>query len=90
MGKALVASNIGGHKELIEHGHNGLLFPPGNISSLIEAIESLLDNDELRLNLEKQGVSMAREAYSWERTTANYFDLYAGVLDINPSIKFHK
>ena len=42
MGKALVASDVGGHRELIQHNETGLLFSAGSETALTDAIERLL------------------------------------------------
>jgi PEP-CTERM/exosortase A-associated glycosyltransferase len=80
MGKAIVASDIGGHRELIQHGHTGLLFPPGNVSALAEALARLLDNVDLRRRYERQANAWVRANRSWDRTTAVYSEIYARAL----------
>ena len=40
----VVASNLGAMQEIIEHGHNGLLFATGDAADLIEKI-SILEKD---------------------------------------------
>lgn len=42
-GKAIVASNVGGVGELIEHGVNGLLVPAGDVGAIAEALRTLRD-----------------------------------------------
>ena len=42
-GQLFVASDVGGHKELIEHRRNGILFEAGNRESLAKAIIELLE-----------------------------------------------
>jgi len=79
-GKALVASDIGGHRELIQHGKTGLLFPAGSTAGLGAALQSLLDNRCLRRALEKQGATWVRQRRSWENTTAVYSRIYSRVL----------
>lgn len=76
MGKAVVASDIGGHREMIEHGKTGLLFAAGNVSALCEALRIVLDDRELRGKLASQASDSARK-YSWDNTTAVYADIYA-------------
>lgn len=43
----VIASNMAGMSEVIEHGKTGLLFEAGNVLELAEVIESLLDNPKL-------------------------------------------
>jgi glycosyltransferase involved in cell wall biosynthesis len=45
LGKALVASNVGGLIEQINNGHNGLLYPAGDIEALVSCIEQLSSRD---------------------------------------------
>lgn len=52
-GRAVVASNEGGPAEWIEHGQNGLLFEPRNPQSLALALESLAENVELLVRLQR-------------------------------------
>jgi glycosyltransferase involved in cell wall biosynthesis len=45
-GTPVVASNIGAIAELIEHGHNGMLFRPSDPTDLAEKINWLLDHPQ--------------------------------------------
>jgi glycosyltransferase involved in cell wall biosynthesis len=45
-GKPVVASNVGGIPDLVEHGHNGLLVPPGDQKALAASIKELIDDPE--------------------------------------------
>ena len=87
MGKAVVASDVGGHKELIRHGETGLLFRAGDVDALVAQLCEVLDNDELRHSLEKQGVSWVRNERSWGKTTEPYAELYKGVSRSAPSVR---
>lgn len=80
MGKAVVASDIGGHREIIEHGKTGLLFAAGNISALSETLGLLLDEPALRESLATRASNWVRE-HSWDSTTAAYRDIYARALE---------
>jgi PEP-CTERM/exosortase A-associated glycosyltransferase len=81
MGKALVGSDIGGHRELIRHGHTGWLFPAGNVAALATALARLLDDHALRQTLGRQGAKWVRQQRPWDVTTAVYADIYARVLE---------
>lgn len=76
MGKALVASDVGGHKELIRHGETGLLFKAGDEAALAEGLKRLLKDGELRETLERQGRDWVARHHTWEKTTAVYRDIY--------------
>ena len=41
-GKPIVASNVGGIPDLVQHGHNGLLVPPGDEKALAAAIRQFI------------------------------------------------
>ena len=86
MGKAVVASDVGGHKELIRHGETGLLFRAGDVDALVAQLCEVLDNDELRHSLEKQGVSWVRNERSWSKTTQPYAGVYKRVSGLAPSV----
>jgi glycosyltransferase involved in cell wall biosynthesis len=83
MKRALVASDIGGHRELIQDGYTGLLFPPGDVSALSKQIESLIDNHDLYDKLGTQGNAWVCEERSWDRTTSNYQEIYSKILEQN-------
>jgi PEP-CTERM/exosortase A-associated glycosyltransferase len=80
MARAVVASDVGGHRELVEHGRTGLLFPAGDAAALAEALGRLLDDHALRRALEREGSAWVRRTRSWDRTTAAYGDVYARAL----------
>ncbi len=76
MEKALVASNVGGHRELIRDGQTGLLFPAGNVAALAAAIQRLLNDSALRASLEQEGLRWVRQERPWEKTTRDYSEVY--------------
>jgi glycosyltransferase involved in cell wall biosynthesis len=50
-GLPAITTPVGGIPELVTSGENGLLVTPGNIQQLSEAIQSLIENETLRLSL---------------------------------------
>lgn len=76
MGKALVASNVGGHKELIRHNETGILFPAGDSKALAAVLEQLLHDEALCRRLQSQGATWVRKNHTWERTTSVYQEIY--------------
>lgn len=53
-GRPIVASNIGGIRDIVRDGVDGLLVTPGDVDELGEALVKLLSDEEMR---EKNGVS---------------------------------
>lgn len=81
MGKAVVASDIGGHRELLQSGETSLLFPPGDVAALTTALAHILDDVNLR-DMGQRAQNWTRQKYLWEQTTAVYGDIYAKALNI--------
>ncbi|MGE0083149.1 MAG: TIGR04063 family PEP-CTERM/XrtA system glycosyltransferase [Desulfococcaceae bacterium] len=81
MGKAFIASDVGGHKELIRHNHTGFLFPAGNAKALAAGLDRLLRDETLRTGLQTEGFRWVREHHTWEKTTSVYVPVYKNILD---------
>lgn len=77
MGTALVASDVGGHRELMRPDYTGLLFPAGNRSALAAALDRLLHDQNLLHRLKSQSIKWVRDRYSWDKTTSIYAEIYA-------------
>jgi alpha-maltose-1-phosphate synthase len=50
-GLPVVATRINAVPEIVEHGHTGILVPPGDAAALVRAMESLIASAELRRRL---------------------------------------
>jgi len=75
----VVASDVGGHKELIEDGVTGELFPAGDASALAKTVLSLLDNRdkwEQRRDIARRFVEQER---NWQTSVARYAPVYERV-----------
>ena len=83
MGKPLIASDIGGHRELIQHNKTGILFPPGNSIALRRELEGLLLNAALREDLGQQARSWVSQHQTWKSTTSVYPAIYDRALQLN-------
>jgi glycosyltransferase involved in cell wall biosynthesis len=66
MGKPVVASEQGQIRELISHGDNGLLYPPGDMSSFLECLRKLIADRNLREKMGRRGREVAEGRYTWE------------------------
>ena len=68
-GRPVVASAVGGLRDLVIDGETGLLVPSGDPEALRAALERLLADSELRRRLGEAGRERARERFSWAAVT---------------------
>jgi glycosyltransferase involved in cell wall biosynthesis len=79
-GRPVVASAVGGLRDLVVDGETGLLVPPGDVAALRAALERLLANGDLRRRLGEAARERVREQFSWERAAALTVAAYRDVL----------
>lgn len=72
----VVASNVGGVKNLISHGSNGLLFEPGDFVAASNLLSSVLLDDKLATILGKNGKDCLVKEYSLDQMNENYWSKY--------------
>lgn len=77
MGKTVLASDVGGHAELIQDGETGVLFPAESHDALIAQVVRLGQSPDLRYRLGRQARVAAAER-PWDRMVARYLPLYRG------------
>ena len=75
-GCLLIASDVGGHRELIRDGETGVLFRAGDATSLAEAIVRLLGERERWPQLREQGRRFVERERNWAGSVARYRDVF--------------
>jgi PEP-CTERM/exosortase A-associated glycosyltransferase len=75
-GRLVVASDIGGHRELIRDGENGILFRAGEASSLADAVVRLLADRARWPQLLAQGRRFVEQERNWTVSVGNYRRVY--------------
>lgn len=75
-GKPVIASNIGGIPEIVEHNRTGLLFEPANISQLKDCIFQYWNNKDLVIEHGKNAYNKAIECYNEDVYLRKLTDLY--------------
>ena len=76
LGKPVIATRVGGNRELIQDGVNGLLVRPRDPDALADAIERLFLDEPLRRRLAARGRETVRRRFSGRRMVADYQNLY--------------
>jgi phosphatidylinositol alpha-mannosyltransferase len=78
MGKPVVATTIGGYRQVVQDGVQGTLVEPRDSSALAAALLKQLDSPALRARLGKQG-QLASARYSWQRISERLLRYYEDV-----------
>jgi len=80
-GCAVVGFRIGGIPDMVRDGVNGLLVPPGDVSTLASAIQSLLADDGRRAAMGRAGREIAEREYSRRLQGERYIELYRSLIE---------
>jgi glycosyltransferase involved in cell wall biosynthesis len=80
-GLAVIASNVGGTPELIQHGQNGLLFESNNTTDLKQQIAKLLLDAGLRRRLGEASRKTIIERFSIEQSACRMAEMYQELLE---------
>lgn len=75
-GRAIIASDIPGCREVITHGENGLLTPPGNPAALADAIERLANDPPLRRDMGLVSRKRAVAEFSTDEVNQKTVEIY--------------
>ncbi|MGB3341722.1 MAG: glycosyltransferase family 4 protein [bacterium] len=74
--KPVIASKAGGITDVVEHGVNGLLVPPGDVSALANAIRTLATDVKLSKKLGQRAKKSIDERFNWDRIVKRLISLY--------------
>ncbi len=80
-GKPVIASNVGGIPDLIEHGVNGYLFPSEDSGALAKTIIKLLEDKELAAQMGAAGKRKSRQ-FSVESMVEKLDQLYSELIKV--------
>lgn len=78
-GLPVIATSVGGTPELIAHGETGLLVPPRAPLELARAIETIINDPSLRVELGRRARRRIEERFSWDKCVREHEDLYRGL-----------
>lgn len=78
-GRLLVASDVGGHKELIRHGETGMLFQAGQAGALAAVVADLLDHPERWPAIRQAGRQFVENERNWKNSVSRYVEPYSAL-----------
>ncbi len=79
LGLPIVASNIAPLREVVDHGHNGVLVEPASGFALAQAIESLIHDRERMLAYGRRSRLIFEARFTLDRSVSRMIDLYRRV-----------
>jgi sugar transferase (PEP-CTERM/EpsH1 system associated) len=78
-GVAVVATDVGGTSELVQHRRTGLLVPPSDSQALASAIRGLVDDSASRIAMGRAGRARVEAEFDLDRMIRGYETLYEEV-----------
>jgi len=78
--KPVVVSNVGGLPEVVEDDVTGFVVSPENPEKTAEAIEKLILNNNLRIEMGKNGRKRVEELYHWKKNLEQMTSIYQSIL----------
>ncbi len=81
MEKPVIATDVGGDKEMMVDEKTGYLVREGDADDIINKLRYILDNEQVALQLGKEGSKFIREQFNWKRVAENFLRI------IEPHVK---
>jgi PEP-CTERM/exosortase A-associated glycosyltransferase len=78
--KVFVASDVGGHRELVQHGVTGVLYKADDSASLVAAILEVVGSPQLQARLGDNGLAFVRDERNWRNSVERYGPLYEALM----------
>lgn len=80
LAKPVIAMDLGGMSEVVEHFENGLLMPDHKPLTISGAVNFLFENRTLMAEMGLKGRRMMQQKFSWEKIAEKTEDLYGRLL----------
>ena len=81
LGKPVLASDVGGHRELIISGENGWLAKSDDVASLADKAVTILSEQSCIPEVIENGRSYVEEVRNWTNSVENYMPLYMSLIN---------
>ncbi|MDT3670672.1 MAG: glycosyltransferase, exosortase A system-associated [Aromatoleum sp.] len=79
-GRMFVASDVGGHRELVRHGETGFLFKAGSVDALVSSIAAVLEARDAWPAMREQARAFVERERTWANSVGRYHDVYRRAL----------
>ena len=79
--KPVVVANVGGLPEVVEDGVSGFVVPPRDSEATAKAIEKLILNKKLRIDIGNNGRGRVNKLYNWDNNVKQMINIYKEILN---------
>ncbi|MCB9079304.1 MAG: glycosyltransferase family 4 protein [Anaerolineaceae bacterium] len=79
-GRAVVSTNVGGSRYLVEHGQTGLIVPPNDADALAAALEQILSDETQLQTMGRRAQAVAKQRFHAQVVAARTRAIYYQVL----------
>jgi len=76
LGRVVLASDVGGHRELIRDDDTGILFRAGDASAIADAVIGILAHPDDRARLQSRGRKFVEQERNWEKSVGGYCEVF--------------
>lgn len=87
-GRPIIAYDVPGCREIVQHGKNGFLVEPGNIDKLAMQIESLLNDPSTREVMGRNGRQMVELEFAQEKVIEQTLAVYSEFNQVKTYINY--
>lgn len=74
-GAAVITTNNGGNMDFVKDEYNALVVKKNDINDIVEKLETLIQNKDLRMKIALNGVETSKQ-YSWNKTMDKVLEYY--------------
>jgi glycosyltransferase involved in cell wall biosynthesis len=80
-GVPVITTNVFGPKEIVSHNYDGIAVPPDDAKALVNAIETLLSDEELRKRIAQNALKSVAERYDIGEHARDLVTIYQETID---------
>jgi glycosyltransferase involved in cell wall biosynthesis len=88
--RPVVVTNVGGFPEVVEDGRTGFMVPPRNPAAAAAALEKLIVDPALIVEMGRRGREKVRKAFDWENNVQQMVQIYEEVISEHNIKLMHK
>ncbi|MEG1410453.1 MAG: glycosyltransferase family 4 protein [Terrisporobacter sp.] len=77
----VIVSNVGGHPEVVENNQTGIIIPSENTTELKDAIIKIIENEETRIKMGKNGRKFVEKNYEVNLNFNEIEQIYLSILN---------